>query len=89
MSSVYLCNIENGKRNLPSDYKLLFIANVLFLSRDEKIFFDKVSESQQKIPIDVNEYLFDKKKAIVFIRLAEKYNYKNSDWQKLLKYLKK
>ena len=29
MSPVYLCNIENGKRNLPSDYKLLLIANVL------------------------------------------------------------
>lgn len=90
MSPVYLCNIENGKRNLPSDYKLLLIANVLFLSRDEKItFFDKVSESQQKIPIDVNEYLFDKKEAIIFIRSAEKYNYKSSDWEKLFKYLKK
>lgn len=90
MSPVYLCNIENGKRNLPSDYKLLLIANVLFLSQDEKIiFFDKISESQQKIPIDVNEYLFDKKEAIIFIRSAEKYDYKNSDWEKLFKYLKK
>ena len=87
MSPVYLCNIENGKRNLPSDYKLLLIANVLFLSQDEKItFFDKISESQQKIPIDVNEYLFDKKEAIIFIRSAEKYDYKNSDWEKLFFY---
>ena len=85
MSPVYLCNIENGKRNLPSDYKLLLIANVLFLSQEEKItFFDKISESQKRIPIDVNKYLFDNKEAIVFIRSAEKHNYKNSDWEKLL-----
>lgn len=55
----------------------------------KSLFFDKISESQQKIPIDVNEYLFDKKEAIIFIRSAEKYDYKNSDWEKLFKYLKK
>ena len=84
VSPVYLCNIENGNRNLPSNEIIIKIANVLFpVEPDKEDFFDIISKYQNKIPIDIEKYLVNNRNAIKVIRCSNKLNLTNENWEYL------
>ena len=58
VSTVYVCDIEKGRRNPPDLQKLKVWENLLTLSsRDRAIFYDLAGSDRKEIPPDISDYL--------------------------------
>ena len=81
VSTVYICDIEKGRRNPPDMKKLRIWESQLELSNKEKTrFYDMVGQDRNEIPPDIMEYISthpEAKKAIRRI-MADNREY---DWR--------
>lgn len=58
VSTVYICDIEKGRRNPPDASKLKVWEELLALSSGERaIFYDLAGSDRKEIPPDISDYL--------------------------------
>ena len=69
VTTVYICDIEKGKRNPPDYTKLRLIDEKLNLTYDEKCkFYDLAGVARQDVAPDVAAYLIENPDAVCMLR---------------------
>ena len=81
VTTVYICDIEKGRRNPPSVEKLRVWERQLVLSSKEKAqFYDMAGQDRKEMPPDIVEYMSNHPEARAAIRriMADPHEY---DWK--------
>ena len=81
ISSNYLCEIEKGRKIFVSDEILENMKTLLCDNLDEELlFYDLIAFEQNTIPKDIFQYVLKKKYVQKAIRLAQKLNISEQEW---------
>lgn len=92
ISPVYLCNIEKDRHAAPNTEIVRKIATTLKFDENEKsILYDLAAASKHKpsIPIDISDYVMNNSTIRYALRLSQKINASDDDWNEFISILKK
>lgn len=88
VSTVYVCDIEKGRKNAFKMDKLETLAVVFNLSREEQsIMFDLVGKQRNIVSPDLLEYIMDRGYVRDVLRIARDNKASESEWQEVIKIL--
>lgn len=86
ISPEYLSKIENNLRTAPKDMVLERITDVLILNYEEKeMLYDLAAESKPyaSLALDLVEYIKENDMVYKTLRIANRYDIKNEEWQEI------
>lgn len=87
ISSNYLCEIEKGKKIFVSDEILENMKKILCDNLDEELlFYELIALEQNTIPKDISQYVLKNKYIQKAIRLAQKLNVAEQEWEVFITY---
>ncbi|ALS28816.1 Xre family transcriptional regulator [Paenibacillus sp. 32O-W] len=90
ITPAYLSDIEKGRRYAPDKEKLFEISRILVLSEEERDeMFDLAGQTKGEIPPDLQEYIINKDIVKIALRIANKNNASDKDWEVFIKNLMK
>ena len=92
ISPVYLCNIEKDRHAAPNTAIVKKIADILKFDEYETcILYDLAAASKHKpaIPIDIADYVMNNSTIRYALRLSQKINATEDDWNDFISVLKK
>ena len=90
ITPAYLSDIEKNRRYAPDKEKLLEIARILMLSKEEiDLMFDLAGKSKGELPPDIPEYIMDREIVKVALRTANQNNATDEDWKAFIERLKR
>ena len=85
ISPVYMCNLEKGRRQAPSEAVLISISTKLMLNKEENdMLYDLASKEQtakNPVPKDLNGFLKDNKVIVSALRIAKDLDATDEEWQ--------
>ncbi len=92
VSSVYLCDVEKGRKAAPKSEHLEIIVKTLFLSEDERnSMYDLAAEaqaSQKGISPDLPDYIMEKDIVRAALRTAKQYDIEDEEWLEFIEKIK-
>lgn len=93
LSASHISNIENGVRMPPKQEALIIVSKALGLTNEEKTKLInlalQVKSGHQDIPEEVLLYISKNHKTIDVIKLGEKLNYNDFNWENIINYMNK
>lgn len=89
MSAPYLSDIEKGRRNPPEMDKLDQIAQILFLSDEERtVMLDLAGKMRNTVAPDLPEYIMERDYVSAALRTARDLDASEADWLRFVEELK-
>lgn len=88
ISSVYMCDIEKGRKNAFSKDVLIKMEKIL-CDTDEEVyeFYDLFAASKGSVSLDLIDYIMGNKEIRKLLRIAKKKNVQNDVWITFINYL--
>ena len=87
ISAVYLCDIEKGARPVTSNMLPIFYNALMINPKEKELFMDLVHLSRKSWP-EITEYITTTPKAREFINLSQQLNLSDTDFDRLIIYIK-
>lgn len=90
ITAAYLSDIEKGRRYAPDKEKLMDISRILMLNEEQmNIMFNLAGQTKGEIPPDLPDYIIEKDIVKVALRMANKSNASDAEWEAFIEKLKR